>query len=90
MASSSSVIGYENDPLSNIEDDIQEVLFDRDIPECEGMPCHLWTTKCVSLHNSDKIVVGERICYSVKSDLVVGSTGPLGDTHVAVQISTSL
>jgi hypothetical protein len=27
---------------------------------------------------------------SVKSDLVLGSTGPLGDTHVVVQISRSL
>jgi hypothetical protein len=48
------------------------------------VPRHLWTTKCVSLHNSDGIVVEEGICYSVKSDLVVGSTGPLGNTHVAV------
>jgi hypothetical protein len=46
--------------------------------------------KCVSLHNCDGIAVGEGICHSVKSDLVLGSTGPLGDMHVAVQISRSL
>jgi hypothetical protein len=84
MASSSGVIGNENDPLSDIEDGIQVLFFDRDIPECEGVPCHLWTTRCVSLQNSDGIVVGEGICHSVKSDLVVGTTGPLGDTHVVV------
>jgi hypothetical protein len=44
----------------------------------------------VSLHNSDGIALGEGICHSVKFDLVVGSTGPLGDTHVAVQVSRSL
>jgi hypothetical protein len=44
----------------------------------------------VSLYNDDGIVVGEGICHSVKLDLVVGSTGPLGDMHVAVQILKSL
>jgi hypothetical protein len=74
MASSSCVIVYENDPLSDIEDGVQEVFSDQDIPECEGVPRHLWTTKCVSLHNNDGIAVGEGICHSVKSDLVVGTT----------------
>jgi hypothetical protein len=54
------------------------------------MPRHLWMTKCASLHNNNGIAVGEGICHSVKSDLVVESTRPLGDTHVAVQISKSL
>jgi hypothetical protein len=73
-----------------MEEDVQEVLSNRDILECDVMPHHLWTTKCMSLYNSDCIAVGKGICYSVKSDLVVGSTGPLGDTHVVVQISRSL
>jgi hypothetical protein len=90
MASSSGFIRYENDPLFDIEEDVQEVLSDRDIPECEGVPRHLWTTKCVSLHNSDGIAIGEGICHNVKSNLVVRSTGPLGDTHLAVQISRNL
>jgi hypothetical protein len=90
MASSSVLIGSENDPLSDMEDEVQEVLSDRDIPEGEGVPRHLWTTKCVSLHNDGGIAMGEGICHSVKSNLVVGSTGPLGNTHVAVQISKNL
>ena len=90
MASSSGTILCRNDSVSDVEEDNQEVIFDRDIPECNGVPHHLWTTKCVSLHNNDGIAVGEGICHSVKSNLVVGSTGPLGDTHVAVQISRSL
>jgi hypothetical protein len=69
---------------------VQEVISDRDILECQGVPRHLWTTKCVYLHNDDRIAVGEGICYSIKSNLVVGSTGPLGDTQVAIQISKSL
>jgi hypothetical protein len=54
------------------------------------MPRHLWTTECVSLYNDNRIAMGEGICHSVKSNLVVGSTGPLGDTHALVQISKSL
>jgi hypothetical protein len=90
MASSSIHVGFENDPLLDMEDEVEELLSDCDIPKCEGVPHHLWTTKCVSLHNNDGIVVGEGICHSAKSDLVVGSIGPLGDTHVVVQISKSL
>jgi hypothetical protein len=90
MASSSGVVGSDNDPLSDMEEEVHEVFSDRDIPECEGVPRHLWTTKCMSLHNCNGIAVGEGICHSVKSDLVLGSTGPLGNTHVAVQISRSL
>jgi hypothetical protein len=54
------------------------------------VPRHLWTTKCVSLYNDNGIAVEEGICHSIKSNLIVGSTGPLGDTHVVVQISKSL
>jgi hypothetical protein len=54
------------------------------------VPRHLWTTKCVSLHNDNGIAIGEGICHSVHFNLVVGSNGPLGDTHVVVQISKSL
>jgi hypothetical protein len=89
MATSSGVVGSDNDPFSDMEEEVHEVFSDRDIPECEGVPRHLWTTKYVSLHNCDGIAVGEGICHSVKSDLVLGSRGPLGDTHVAVQISRS-
>ena len=51
---------------------------------------HLRTTKYVSLYNSDGIALEEGICHSVRFDLVVESTRPLGDTHVVVQISRSL
>jgi hypothetical protein len=51
------------------------VFFKRGIPKYEGVPHELWTTKCVSLHSSNG---------NVKSDLVIRSSGPLGDTHVDV------
>ena len=58
------------------------------IPECEGLPCRLWNTKCVTLYN-DGLLVGEGTCHSVNSDLVLGATGPFGDTHVAVFVAKS-
>jgi hypothetical protein len=36
------------------------------------------------------MVETKRICHSVKSNLVVITSGPLWDTHIVVQISKSL
>ena len=42
------------------------------------------------LHRADGFPVAKGICRNVSFDDVVGSTGPLGDNHVAIQISSSL
>ena len=60
-----------------------------EIPECEGLPRRLWNTKCVILYNKEGKLVGEGMCHSVKSDLVVGANGPRGDSHVAIHICCS-
>ena len=73
-----------------MEDKVEELLFDLDIPKYKGMPHHLWMIQCMSLYNNDGIAIRERICHSVKSDLVVESTRPLGDMHVAIHISKNL
>ena len=44
----------------------------------------------MSLYNEYSVAVGEGVCHSIKSDLVVGSKSPLVDTHVAVQILKNL
>ena len=59
------------------------------IPECKGLPCRLWNTKCVTLYNDEGLLVGEGTCHSVNSDLVFGAIGPLEDTHVVVFVSKS-
>ena len=46
--------------------------------------------KCVVLHRADGFLIAREICRNVCSDVVVGSTGPLGESHVAIQISSSL
>ena len=72
------------------EDEVQNVeSVSVEIPECEGLPRRLWNTKCVNLYNEEGRLVGEGMCHSVKSDLVVGANGPLGDSHVAIHICQS-
>ena len=60
------------------------------IPDCEGIPRPMWITQVVDLHSSCGVHVAQGICYSVSSDVVIGADGPLGDLHVAVQISKTL
>ena len=60
-----------------------------EIPECKGLPRRLLNTKCVTLYNEQRRVVGEDMCHSVKSNLVVGANGPLGDNYVAIHICRS-
>ena len=57
---------------------------DSSISICEGIPRKNWVGKCVLLHNATSVSVASSICRNVSSDAVIGSSGPLGDTHVAV------
>ena len=54
------------------------------IPQCEGIPRRNWTGKCVVLQNVSGAVVADGICRNVSSDDVIGSSGLLGDSHMAV------
>ena len=72
------------------EDEVENVeSVSVEIPECEGLPQRLWNTKCVTLVNEEGKLVREGMCHSVKSDLVVGTNGPLDDSHVAIHICRS-
>ena len=72
------------------EDEVENVKsVSVEIPECEGLPRRLWNTKCVTQYNKEGKLVGEGMCHSVKSDLVVGANGPFGDSHVAIHIYQS-
>ena len=63
---------------------------DSSIPICEGIPRKNWVGKCILLQNATGVPVASGICRNVSSDAIIGSSGPLGDTHVAVQILSSL
>ena len=76
---------------SSDDEDTHEVSSEAGtIPDCEGIPRRLWMTKVVTVHSDDDVPVVEGICYSINSDLVLDCNGPMGDSHVAVQISKSL
>ena len=57
------------------------------IPECEGLLRRLWNTKCVTFYNEEGVLLGEGTCHNVNSDLVLGATGPLGDSYVVVFVA---
>ena len=74
------------------EDDVDDVSIPEETtaPLCDGTPRRLWVGKCVVLHRADGFPIARGICRNVSSDVVVGSSGPLGESHVAIQISSSL
>ena len=74
------------------EDDVDDVSIPEETtaPLCDGTPRRLWVGKCVVLHRADGFPIARGICRNVCSDVVVGSTNPLGESHVAIQISSSL
>ena len=90
MASSSIYLRDDDSTMSEVDDEVQELVSNCGIPESKGVPRDLWTTKWVFLHNDNGIVVVEGICHRIKLDLVIGSNGPLRDTHVIIQILKSL
>ena len=82
------VLGYN----SSSDDDGDRVRVpDEPMPPlCDSIPRWLWVGKCVVLYKNDGVPVARGIYCNVSSDVVIGTTGPLGDSHVAVQISSSL
>ena len=77
---------------SSFDDDGDGVrVSDEPVPPLyEGIPWRLWVGKCVVLYKSHRVPLAKGICRNVSFDVIIGSTGPLGDSHVAVQISSSL
>ena len=87
MSNSKAIVADMGDSSEDEVENVESVSVE--IPECEGLPRRLWNTKCVTLYNEEGRLVGEGMCHSVKSDLVVGASGPLGDNHVAIHICRS-
>ena len=48
----------------------------------KGIPKRLWMGKCVVLHRGDEVPMAKGICHNVSSNIVVGSTCSLRDSHV--------
>ena len=73
--------------IADSSDEMQDVESMRnEIPNCERLPRRMWNTKYVTLYNVEGKLVGEGMCHSVNSNLVLGANDPLGDSHVAVHI----
>ena len=74
----------------SLEDEVHDLeSMSVGILDCEGLPQRLWNTKCVTLYNKQGKLVGKGMCHSIKSNLVVGTNGPLSNSHVAIHICRS-
>ena len=58
-----------------------------DLPEFLVIPPHLWVGKTVSLHNGSSVCIAEGLVRNLRSNAIVGSAGPLGNSQVFVQVS---
>ena len=58
-----------------------------DLPEFLVIPPRLWVGKTVSLHNGSGVCIAEGLVQNLRSNAIVGSAGPLGDSQVFVQVS---
>ena len=51
------------------------------------IPPHLWVGKTVLLHNGSGVCIAEGLVQNLRSNAIVGSLGPLGNSQVFVQVS---
>ena len=62
---------------------------DPDVPEFNVIPRRLWEGRTVSLHNGSGVRIAEGLLRNPRSSAILGSSGPLGDSQVVVQVSTT-
>ena len=58
-----------------------------DLSEFLVIPLRLWVGKTVLLHNGSGVCIAEGLVRNLRSNAIVGSAGPLGDSQVFVQVS---
>ena len=58
-----------------------------DLPEFLVIPLCLWVGKTLSLHNSSNVCIAEGLVQNLQSNAIVGSSSPLDDSQVFVEVS---
>ena len=81
-----------NMAFTSSNEDVDEVNIpdESTAPLCDCIPRRFWVGKCMILHRPDGVTVAIGICCNVSFDVLVGSKGPLGDSHIMVRICSSL
>ena len=75
---------------SSSEDESSVVApVDPDVPEFNVIPRRLWEGRTVSLHNGSGVRIAEGLLRNPRSSAILGSSRPLGDSQVVVQVSTT-
>ena len=57
------------------------------LPEFLVIPPRRWVGKTVSLHNGSGVCIAQGLVRNLRSNAIVGSTGPLGNSQDFVQVS---
>ena len=74
---------------SSDEDSPVDAPLNPDIPDFLVIPPRLWMGRTVSLHNSDGVRIAEGLVRNLRFSAISDSSGPLGDSLVVVQVSST-
>lgn len=86
MATSSNS-SFDNDLESSVDSPSINIPVDADLPAFEVLPRRHWVGKIVDMRNVSGITIASGILHVLRTMDVPGSDGPLGDAHVAIQVS---
>jgi hypothetical protein len=75
--------------FSSDDEALVDALVNPDLPDFLVIPPRLWVGKTVSLHNDCGLLIAEGLVRNLRSSAIVGSSGPLSDSQVVVQVSTT-
>ena len=75
--------------LSSDDEALIDVPVNPDLPDFLVIPARLWVGKTISLHNDSDLLIAEGWIRNLRSSAIVGSSGPLSDLQVVVQVSTT-
>ena len=75
--------------LSSDDEALVDAPVNPDLPDFLVIPPRLWVGKIVSLYNDSGLLIAEGLVRNLRSSAIVGSSGPLSDSQVVVQVSTT-
>ena len=73
--------------LSSEDEGHVNALVNPDLPKFLVIPLCLWVGKTISLHNGSGICIVEGLIQKLRSNTILGSSGPLGNSQVFIQVS---
>jgi hypothetical protein len=63
---------------------------DADLPDFDVLRRREWVGKIVDMQNVSRLTIADGILRNLRSSEISGRTSPLGDSHVAIQVSGTI